>query len=369
MAKLGLPYLKITFIERGIAAIQRSKRGVVALVLQDKKVEGNFIVYTTSDIPEGIDEKNKEQIKLAMMGNRTTPRKLVVAIEKNENADAPKFVTTSPAFKYLETERFDYLAVPFADVKDSQEIATWIKTLNDNYEKRCKAVLANTPADNRKIINYTHEEVSDVEKTYLTTEYTSRIAGLIAGTPPQIATTYATLPELKTCTSYTREEIGKKIGQGEFVLLNDGEKIKVARGVNSLITTSELEGESFRKIKIVEIMDIIADDVQMTAEDSYLGKYANTYSNKILLCEAIKGYLEKLELENLINPGHTEVGIDVEAQKAYLRGIGYRTNDNRNVDEMEVQEIKEADTKDQVFIMIKCKILDAIEEINIRAFI
>ena len=33
------------------------------------------------------------------------------------------------------------------------------------------------------------------------------------------------------------------------------------------------------------------------------------------------------------------------------------------------QEIKEYNTRDKVFIAIKCKILDAIEEINLRVFI
>lgn len=369
MAKLGLPYLRISFIERGIAAIGRSQRGVVALVLQDENLQGNYTCYTNSDIPKQLSEKNKEQVQLAMIGNTRTPRKVIVCVEQSASADTPKFSTDSPAFKYLETERFDYLAVPFADAKDSLAISTWVKGLNDNFDKRCKGVLANTPADSRKIINYTHEEVKSALGTYTPSQYTGRIAGLIAGTPPQIAPTYSVLPELTDCTNYTREEIAEKIGKGEFVLLNDGEKIKVARGVNSLVTTSELQGESFRKIKIVEIMDIIADDIQHEAEDSYLGKYANTYDNKLLLCQAIRGYLEQLELESLINPGHTEVGIDVEAQRAFLKSIGYTTNDGRPVEEMEVQEIKEADTKDNVFIKIQCRILDAIEEINVRAFI
>lgn len=366
MAKLGLPYLSITFQEQGIARIGRSERGIVALVLQDKTVKGEFSIYTLSDVPDGLSERNKEQIGLALMGYQRSPKKLIVVVEQSETADSPKFDVTSPGFKYLETVRWDYLAVPFVDGTDAQAIATWVKNLNDNYEKRCKVVLPNVDGDSDKIINFAIEEVSDGLKTYTTTEYTSRIAGLIAGTPMQIAVTYAPLPELKSCTYLTREELADGIGRGEFLLMDDGEKIKVARGVNSLITTSQIKGESFRKIKIVDIMDAMADDIQHTAEDAYLGKYANSYDNKVLLMSAIKGYMEVLEKDDLLAKGSSHVEIDLEAQSAFLKSMGYETIDGRTVDEMEVQEIKEADTKDKVFIKAYCKILDAIEEIELR---
>ena len=34
MAKLGMPSISITFQEKGIEAIERSKRGIVALILE-----------------------------------------------------------------------------------------------------------------------------------------------------------------------------------------------------------------------------------------------------------------------------------------------------------------------------------------------
>ncbi|MGF0096028.1 phage tail sheath subtilisin-like domain-containing protein [Peptoniphilus sp. SGI.035] len=369
MAKLGLPYLHIRFTEQGIARIGRSIRGIVALVLQERELKGKFEIYTSSDIPKGLSERNKEQVELALIGYQKTPKKVILVVEQSENADKPKFDVTTEAFKLLETLRWDYLAVPFADEVDSEKIATWIKTLNDNKDKRCKFVAANVNADNKKIINYTMPSVSTEEKEYKTNEYTSRIAGLIAGTPMQIACTYAPLPELKACTHYTQEEINQKIGKGEFVLLNDGEKIKVARGINSLVTTSQLEGESFRKIKIVDIMDAMADDIQWAAQDSYIGKYANSYDNKVLLMSAILGYMEILENDGLLAKGSSHVEINTEAQKAFLKSMGYQTIDKRTVDEMDLKEIKEADTKDKVFLRAYCKILDAIEEIELDVVI
>lgn len=363
MAKnMGLPSIDITFKEQGISRIGRSERGIVALLLQEKALEGTFNVYNIGQVPEKLSPKNKEQVELALMGYVRSPRKVIVVIEKSDGTSV-SVDTGSDAFKTLETLRWDFLAIPFISKEDSQKVATWIKNQNDNYHKRCQAVLPNTPADNEKIINYTIEEVRNGEKSYKTNEYLARIAGLIAGTPMQIAVTYAPLPELDYCTPYNKEELTEKIGQGEFVLMNDGEKIKVARGINSLVTTSQIKGDSFRKIKIISIMDAMADDIESTAEDSYLGKYANTYDNKCLLMSAILGYMEILENDSLLQPKMSDIDIDVKAQKAFLDSMGYRTPDGRTTDEMDLIEIKEADTKDKVFIAARCKILDAIEEI------
>ena len=53
----------------------------------------------------------------------------------------------------------------------------------------------------------------------------------------------------------------------------------------------------------------------------------------------------------------------MEEQKKYLKSKGV------NLAAMSDREIREANTGDQVFIAVKCKILDAIESISIRCFI
>ena len=65
MAKLGMPTVVVKFIEAGIEAIQRSQRGIVALILEDTKqvidklatktnghevLPNPFLVYTVDDI-------------------------------------------------------------------------------------------------------------------------------------------------------------------------------------------------------------------------------------------------------------------------------------------------------------------------------
>lgn len=314
---------------------------------------------TPADIPKTLSEFNKVQIELALIGYQTPPKKVIVYVIPESAEDY------SEAQNYLETIRWDYVAVPQIKDTDVMSFATWVKALRDTKKKKVKAVLPNCPADHEGIINFATQKIITAVKEYTTSEYCSRIAGLIAGTPLTISCTFAPLPEVIDCDKNTVEELGTAIDQGELVLYDDGEKIKVARGVNSLVTTVEGKLDSFKKIKIIEAMDLMNDDIKKTSEDNYLGKYSNSYDNKCLLISAILGYLESLEIDGILNRGFSEVGINIETQSSFLKSIGYKMNDGRTVDEMNELEIKKADTKDKVFLYAKIKILDAIEEIDL----
>ena len=151
------------------------------------------------------------------------------------------------------------------------------------------------------------------------------------------------------------------ISNRQFILYDDGEKIKVARAVNSLTTTTEDKGESFKKIKIVDAMHMIKDDIKKTCEDSYIGKYSNSYDNKCVLITAIQAYLDQLVLDGILDTDFKNVvEIDVEQQRKYLKSIGV------DVSSMKELDIKKANTRDKVFLKSQIKILDAIEDIRLN---
>lgn len=77
------------------------------------------------------------------------------------------------------------------------------------------------------------------------------------GTPMTISCTYAPLPEVSDVGRLTREAMDAAVDAGKFILFHDGEKVKVARGVNSLQTTTQDKGDAWKKIKMVEVMDMI----------------------------------------------------------------------------------------------------------------
>ena len=352
---MGMPSVNISFTEKAKQSIERSERGIVALILKDETPNENpVIIFSAEDIPETLTEKNKEQIQLALMGYTKAPRKVIAyVIEEGEEG----IVDYTKALEFLETERFDYLAIPTIETDGkTSEIANWVEVQREN-GKKCKAVLPNTKADNEGVINVTTEEFISNDNIYTTEEYCARIAGLIAGTPLTIACTYAPLNELTDCTRLKKRDMDTAIDNGEFIVFHDGEKVKVGRGVNSLTTTTDEKGNQFKKIKIVEAMDMIYDDIKQTAEDRYLGKFPNSYDNKCLLISAIGDYFEQLQLEGVIS-SYT-IDIDSVAQKAFLKSLG------EDVENMSENEIRVANTQDKVFLAASVKILDAIEDIKL----
>lgn len=389
MAKLGMPSVNIAFTEAGIEAIERSQRGIVALILEEPAatitellagykdgdedvpaIKNPFTVYTSDDIPEKLTDDNKDYIKKTLLGYQTTPYRVKVylqptvtkaegdATDPNDSAD--KFAKTLDT---LATDRWDYLAIPTITDKQTESVGTWLKTNRENKFKRSKVVLPNYSGDYEGIINFTNTFIKTAAKEYTTAQYTPRIAGLIAGTPMTISATYAPLSEVIDCDKHPIDKNDEKVNKGEFFIWFDGEKYKMSRAMNSLVTTTQGKLEAYQTIKSVDAMDMIYDDIKRTAQDSYIGKYTNDYDNKKLLISAIYGYFRELENARILQKGYSVVDIDTEAVKTYQLKHGLYTKDE--LAKMSDDEIKQLDTKKQVYLNAKIRILDAMEDIHL----
>lgn len=354
MANLNAPSINVTFTELGITAINRGSKGTVAVILRDSASVDPVALTQASQIPSTLGADNQAYLQRAFLGYVNPPRKVIAYTTDAEDANLAQ------ALAYMATQEFDYLVGP-ADISstEAKAVATWVDSQRTNNGAKFKTVLPNEAADKYFVVNFAATGMTDGTDTYTTAEYCSRIAGLLAGTPMKISATYAPLPELTDVARLTRDELDAAVNAGKLALKWDGRKVKVARAVNSFVTTSQGMLDSFKKIKIVEIMDLIRTDITATAEDSYIGKYANTYDNKLLLVTAVRGYFMGLEQDNLVQPGYT-VDIDVDSQEQWLTAQGIDTSG------MSEQEIREADTSSHVFLLVRCKILDAIEDIDIK---
>lgn len=389
MANLGTPKINVTFRELGITAISRGDKGTVAIIIREAGYDTKLSLSQASDIPTDISKVNRDYISRAFLGYTNPPKKVIVCpfgvvetdtsgaggsgSDSGDGADLDSVeetttqetttatgITLADALAYMATQNFDYIVGPHdCAPEEAALIASWVKSQRLNNGAKYKAVLPKVAADHSAIVNFTSEGMTDGIIVYTTAAYCSRMAGLLAGTPMRISATYAPLPELTDVTRLEKEAQDEAVNRGELILVWDGRKVKVSRAVTSFVTTQEGMLDSFKKIKIVEIMDLIRTDIVQTAEDSYIGKYSNSYDNKLLLITAIRGYFEGLRIDGLVKEGYT-VEIDVERQRAYLQSQG------TDVDEMTNQEIKEADTGSHVFLLVKCKILDAIEDIDVN---
>lgn len=352
---MGLPEILIEFKTQGTTAIQRSARGIVALILKDDTdTSFDTKIYRSIDEIDAADwtAANKDYIEKAFLG---TPSMVIVERIPTTATDY------NAALDRLKNKKWNYLAIPGIDAADVANIATWIKTERDINKKTFKAVLPNHAADHEGIINFATDNIKVGEKVYTTAEYCARIAGILAGLPFSRSATYYELPEVESITESTDPDAD--IDAGKLILINDGEKIKIGRGVNSLTTTTANKGEDFKKIKIVDAIDLVRDDIRNTFDNYYVGKVVNTYDNKILFLAAVNAYFDELERLDVLDPNYNNIAeIDLEAQKAYLQSIGV------DVSGMKDQEIKEYNTGSKVFAKASVKFLDAMEDLQFTVY-
>lgn len=377
---MGLPSMTIIFKAAAREAKKRLDRGIVGMILKDTVPETNpATVYSVEDIPTSLSAESREQIQLALMGYVNAPKKVVVYVLPK---DAENY---KEALDYFSLKKVNWLCCPTCETDvQTEAVADWVRTERGKRNK-VKAVLPECEGDSEGIINYATKYVTidgDVAKAtntvgtavsgkaraaketkkYTPEQYCSRIAGLLAGTPAAMASTFAVLEDAADCERMEREEIDKMIDGGKFVVFHDGEKVKVARGVNSLQTITEDKSETWKKIKVVEIMDMIHDDLVFLVEDNYIGKYPNTYSNKCLVLSAIMDYLEEISMEGLLD-SYT-VDFDTAAIKQYI--IEYKGVSKDEAEAMDEATLKKQNTDEKLFMAATLSIVDAIEDVTLN---
>ncbi len=351
---MGMPSITVSFTEAAKSFISRAERGVVGLILKGTVPTGGPVVtFTRLDeiATSGLDANGKKFARLAMLGCEGKCPAKVICYVLASSASA-----YTDAFNYFDTlKNLSYIAVPSVATDEKEEdVADWITAQRAEY-KIVKAVLPNHAGASIGVINFATPQMTAGDTTFTAADYAARVAGLIAACPITEAVTFKAMPELDGCTKLSRADLDTAIDAGKLVVFWDGEKVKIARGVNSFVTTTATMGEQFKKIHVVDVMDMILADIRLTAEDHYIGRYTNSYDNKCLLLAAVGNYLADLERQQLIKVKHLD--IDIDANRAYLQSQGVDTSD------MTDQELKEAATGSKVFLTATISIFDAIEDI------
>lgn len=355
---MGLPEIKISFTKKVKTFIARSGRGLLVMILKDNTNEQTITPYTEyGEVdPAAWSEKNLDYIRMAFQGEPSR----VVCVRAVQEEGTVKISETLQLFEALNT---DYFVIPEYETVFGEVIKNWIKEQRDK-GKKVKSVLPGFAADYEGIINYVTDNVSVLWpdetkiKTYAAAEYCCRIAGILAGLPLTRSSTYYVLDEIVDIEQSADPD--RDIDDGKLVLVFDGEKYKIGRGVTSLKTVSESAPEDFKKIKIIEGADLIRNDIYATFADHFVGRLNNSYDNKQNFVGACCEYLAGLYDTVLDREEENYVEIDRAANEAYLVAQG------RDTSEMSAQRIAEANTGATLFLTGKIRFLDAMEDLQMK---
>lgn len=354
---MGLPEILITFKKKASDAIQRSSRGMVAVLLQDDTT-GQFLTPCMRWKDVKKSEWTNENLKALKLVFKGGPKHvLIVRVQRTDDS-----FDLEQTLKEIMHINIDYLCYPGYLTKDLGILRDFISEAHEK-GKKIKVVLANTAANNMHIINFAATRVTarwvDEEEliTYTAEEYCCRIAGVLAGLPLTQSCTYYVLDEI--VDTDVPDDPDKEIDSGKLVIVFDGEKYKIGRGVTTLQKVTQEEPEEYKKIKIVEGMDVIRHDIFSTFEENYVGKVTNSYDNKQMFVGAVNTYLRIMQGSILNAEAENTVQISAEANREYLENHGIDTTD------MTEQELKEADTGSYMFLEGQCTFLDAIEDLRL----
>lgn len=364
----GMPQIIINFRTKGTTAIKRSARGIVAMILHNETKDEihNYTIRDVSDIPDtGLTDENVDLIKKCLLG---TSLRILVYTLPNTNVDGAT-KTQANALKMLANIKWNWLCAPTASVQEQQDLASWIKAQRDNKHKTFKAVLSGQAADHEGIVNFCTNDIkvrtdtdsfgNPVYTTYTALQYTARIAGILAGLALDRSATYFKLTEVESVEVY--EDIDTLIDKGELLLIDeqDGDGVKIARACNSLTTFTTDKGEEFRKIKIIEGIDMVTDDIRDTFKKYYVGKVINDYNHKMLFISAILVYFSEIKGNVLDADATNTVDIDTAWQSNYAKLHG----DDPTT--MSVMEIRQYNTGDTLALVGDIRLVDAMENLKI----
>ena len=350
---MGLPKILIEFKTLAETFITRSERGIVAVILKDNSNTTETHTYCKeSEITKShYTASNLAFLSLVFMGN---PSKVIVERVSTDG-------DISVALERLKNKQWYYLTVPGVTEEEKEIVLQFIKEQRTQFHRTFKSVLPNCAADTEGIVNFATDNIKVGTKTYTTTEYCARIAGILAGLPLNGSATYYVLPEVESITE--SETPDEDVDSGKLILINDGTKIKIARGVNSLTTFTDEKGQDFSKIKIIEAVDMIRDDIRNTFEDEFVGKVENSYDNKIVFIAAVNKYFKDLASRGVLyDQFDNKATIDIDATRDWL-------SQTKDVSSWDDEKIKTANTGTNVFVKANIQIQDAIEDLNFRIYI
>lgn len=304
--------LYINFVSAAVAQVTGGARGTVAIPLNTYAATAApktfYLVENEKQAVDLFGSENIGSIKLALQGGA----KEVLVFTLPATPAAPDFADMRAAFDARPFNVFVFDGIASATEQDNT--LTWMKA-NKADGKHFQVVFGcavaaddTTPAtgDARSIRladDYAINLINGVTVGGVTknsAEYAPFVAGLVAGTPINKSVTFVPVPVDDVTRRMTNAEIKTSLSKGSLVLVHDGEKVKVERG----IATSKT------KIRKVRAEIAISNDITRTGADYYIGKLDNNSDGQKALIGSISAYLERLADSNVLVRESISVGLD-----------------------------------------------------------
>lgn len=302
--------LYINFVNAALAQIQGGSRGVVALPLNvytggTATAKQFFTVEGEKQASELFGVANIAPLKRIFSGGAKEVLVYTMPVF-NATTTVQDHVDMRNGFSARHFNVFVYDGEVTAVEQDNA--LTWMKA-NKSEGKHFEVVFGGSAADDAvpatgdlRSVRLADEDGYAVNLTVGAVEngvsvssavFAPFIAGLVASTPINKSITFSKVAVDDVTLRLTNAQIKTAITKGSLVLVHDGEKVKVERGVTTAQT-------GVKKIRTARARQAMQTDITKTADDNYIGKIDNNVDGQKSLISAVKAYLERLAVSNVI---------------------------------------------------------------------
>lgn len=348
---MGLPQIIIEFQEKQSNFVYRLGRGMVAIAFVDASFTAAKVIIASakSDI-EAATASLDESVKTVVANEMT--RALEAGAAKVVAVGGKDVATVTNA---LSARRFNYLAIGNLTDSDQTSVVTWAK------EKGFACGRNFIVVGNQGLAASPEAHVVALDKANLTASdmTTAMLAGLLAGLSKESGTYYVLDTDTDGTGYATREQADADVDKGVVTVFFDGEKAKLSRAVTTLYKTEA--SSALAKIRNVDTMNMIKDDIKDAFENQYVGKVLNSYDNKMALVALINSsYLAGLS-GDVLNPDYAN-SVDINVAKH----MELAKQDGKDVSEMTEMQLRKYDTGAAVYLAGSVCFLDTMEDLTIE---
>lgn len=192
----------------------------------------------------------------------------------------------------IESYTYNTMGVVVTDETTKTLFASFVKRLRDEMGIKFQLVLYNKAADFYGTINVknkvTDEGWSEASLVYWVT-------GVSAGCEVNRSNQNKVYNgEFTVDTNYTQNQLAAAIKAGEFTLHKVGSDVRVLEDINSMVTTSDTQGDIFKDNQTIRVIDQIANDIAVLFNTKYLGVVPNDNAGRTSLWSDIVKHHQQL---------------------------------------------------------------------------
>lgn len=197
----------------------------------------------------------------------------------------------------LEAYSFNCLGCLSKEKEISDLYVAYTKRMREEQGIKFQTIVYNNSANYEGVINLKNSAIEDE------TGLIYWVTGVMAGCEINASNTNKVYDgEFEVNTNYTQKELEECINNGELVLHQVGNEVRVLTDINSLVDTSNEKGNEFKSNQTIRILDQVATDIAGMFNIQYLGKIPNNDSGRVSLWNDIvslfKEYQKIQAIEN-----------------------------------------------------------------------